>query len=116
MSVSILEDPMPRVPRGDTRRFRITIVDFNKQPVDPNWVQLQLIKKGAADSPYGPFFASREEIGVYYVIWTVPPGTTLGEWIREWTWDIQVGTAHHLGAYQSSILVQDKTEKVKTFG
>jgi len=115
MSIIILEDPMPRVTRGDSRRFKVTLRDFNKELINPDWVELKISKPGAADSPYGPFRATNESTGVFFVVWTVPPGTSLGEWIREWTWDIQVGNLHHLGAYQSSLMIVDKTEKVRTF-
>jgi len=115
MSVQILEERMPQISRGDTRKFKVTIRDMNQNLVDPNWVKLEFKKTGAHDSPYGPLPADRESQGVYYVIWRIPPGTTLGEWIREWTWDIQIGVAHYLGCYQSSFQVMDKTQGADSF-
>lgn len=116
MSLQILEERMPKITRGDTRKFRITIRDMNENLVDPDWVKLEFKKTRAHDSPYGPYLADRESLGIYFCIWRVPPGTTLGEWIREWTWNIQVGIVPHIGTYQSSFEVIDKTEEVKTFG
>jgi len=115
MSVQILEERMPQVIRGDTRRFKVTIRDMNENLVDPDWVKLQFKKTGAHDSPYGPFSATRESQGIHFVDWRVPPGTTLGEWIREWTWNIQIGVVPNIGTYQSSFEVVDKTAEVGSF-
>lgn len=117
MSVVILEDPLPKVYREDVRRYRITIRDpVAEQLADPDWVKLELIKPGADDSPFGPFIATKQETGKYYVLFAFPRGTSLGEWMRRWTWDITIGTTPYPGKYESSLSLIDKTEEINSFG
>jgi len=115
-SVTVLEEYMPEIPRMDTRRFKITIRDGNGNLTDPDWVQLEFKKPGAADTPYGPYSAAKASQGVYCVDFKFPDGTSLGEWIRIWTWMIEIAGAFYPGKYESPLHLVDLTEEFDTFG
>jgi hypothetical protein len=114
-TATMIEEYMPEVPVGDTRRFQITIRDGNGNLADPDWVRLALVKAGAIESPIGPYDATRVSIGIYFVYFSFPKGCTLGDWIREWTWEFNVPAGRLPGKYSSYMKLVDKAKKVSTW-
>jgi len=115
-SATVIETYMPEIPIGDTRRFQITIRDGNGNLADPDWVRLTFKKTGAIESPLGPFSAEKASIGVYFVYHSFAEGFTLGDWVREWTWEFNVAAGRLPGKYQSYIKLNDKTKRIDTYG
>lgn len=117
MSVTVEEEPMPQIPRGDTRRFQITIRDGNGVLADPNWVKLKLRRPGGVipRRSYGAYTATKSSTGVYYVDFDFPLDAFLGEWVREWTWNFNIAGTDYPGRYLSPLEVIDLMEKLDTF-
>lgn len=116
-SVTIEEDPMPEIPRGDTRRFQITIRDGNGNLADPDWVKLRFMKASGVRprKSYGLYSCINSSIGIWYLDFYFPRDAYLGEWVREWTWNFDIAGTDYPGDYQSSIDVVDKLKKLDTF-
>lgn len=114
-SVTIEEEPMPQIPRGDTRRFQITVRDGNGKLADPDWVKLNFRKPVFPGGNNGPFSATRASEGIYFLDYAFPGDTFLGEWVREWTWGFQIAGKNYPGRYQSPLEIIDLTEGFDTF-